>query len=1164
LYYRKAATMWGHLRVSPGQSAGNEVQSPDEEGSNHRNDKDGERQEPQQLGIVSSDDEDMLGLLDDKMVDLLSDHPREASMMDEEDEMGDYVPASLASFVQKAQSTMETGRQNFLDDANEVIMTSFESQDSTPRRGQQHVLTEDDSDRKLKGDVLGSIERRRIERQRHDEVLVATEDQKAEIHPDFWSPELKRLVPPNPVATMTDSEAKREATAEMITPVKAARVPPPLASPPPATSPLPEESAIMDLVSSIHLASIHLDDPEMEIEFDEEEESEIEMEFEQEEEMESDIDSDVTEKSPVTSQTSPIMEEDSSSLPLQPTSARPTLTTSPAPLPQSPTLAEVLATPTLVELLDKPTPERSVKPQPPILAETLDQPTPERSVKPQPPTPDGSQVSYIGDIDETRMTSSDMPTPSPLSMSSPTTAKRLQLTKESSPPNPPSPVSSMSSSPEPPTVKSTTQPPQRPTVVTTTTATVQPKSPTGRGQSIRRTLEMNKKLVAKKNTPVLSVSTRTAANRQATSKRVSQGTAASRASSTSRSTTNRRVSQGTAASRTSRTATASQSKTKTPERGTTASQTRAAASPLTQTSAATKAVTVASTMSAEDARARARERVRERLLKEKAKMPVVVPKKCSVDDRVARAQERARQIQLEKEAALQTTIRKRTKSVTATRTAAKKVPSISTTARPSGRAHVTVPKTPNFATTAKLGAPKIAPAFPVSMANSTEVLKKGLRGDYSVSTPQSKFSFPRAPHFATTKRHGEKVMTPGGGDGNATLAQSGGNFLNGLRKSMRMLSPSKKHQHNGLTIPKGPKFQPASKRALPQSMAEKEAEEMEYYKSHPFKAAPIMAKEPPPKPVSKPVNRRLTIPKPFSLRSDVRAGKTPPVSTDNRESEEVKEMKEFKFQARPMPSFSQPTKLPEARVKPSAKTVTQPKPFQLSSGSRVTRTSTHAEEEEPKQGFHARPVPKSTYQYQPQARIKSPPTSPKAHAPTLFTSTRTERRKAAEEASHRRTKALALEREKKLKDRQREKLQEALKKADLLTPRLKKTTLVEPFQLNSDVRHEKYQKELEEKLQQEEAERLHQMDFHARPLKPSPPPLEKVHCSKSPTQPEPFHMPGMDLFEAHQQEKERKRVEMEEEEKRLHSFKARPVPKTTYLSPPAKSEKGATGEETSP
>jgi hypothetical protein len=408
-------------------------------------------------------------------------------------------------------------------------------------------------------------------------------------------------------------------------------------------------------------------------------------------------------------------------------------------------------------------------------------------------------------------------------------------------------------------------------------------------------------------------------------------------------------------------------------------------------------------MSAKDARARARQRVREKLLKEKAKKTVVVPKKCSVDDKVARAQERARQIQLEKEAALQTTIRKRTKSVTATRTAAKKLPSISTTARPSGRAQLTVPKIPNFATTVKLGAPKVAPAFAVSMANSTELLEKGLRGDLSVvSTPQSKFSFPRAPHVATTKRHGEKVMTPGGGAGTATLAQSGDNFLNGLRKSTRMLSPSKKHQHNGLTIPKGPKFQPASKRALPQSKAEKEAEEMEYYKSHPFKAAPIMAQEPPPKPASKPVNRRLTTPKPFSLRSNTRVvKKEPPVSTNDRESEEIKEMKEFKFQARPMPSFTQPTKPQEARVKPSAKTVTQPKPFQLSSGSRVARTSTQTEVEEPKQGFHARPVPKSTYQFQPQARIKSPPTSPEAHAFTLSTSTRTEYRKAAAEASHR-------------------------------------------------------------------------------------------------------------------------------------------------------------------
>jgi hypothetical protein len=1247
--------MWGSLRVSPGRgSAGNEVQSPDKEGPNRRTDKDAEEQQEQQLGIVSSDDDDMFGSLeDDQMVDLLSDHPQEPSMLDE-DEMEDYVPASLASFVQEVQSTMERGRQGFLDDVNEVIMTSFESAESS-----QHVLTEDDSDRKLKGDVLGSIERRRIERQeRHDEVLVPTEDQKADINPDFWSPELKKLTHPNPVATMTDSDVKREATVEFVSPAKAAPVLPPHASPPPSTS-LPDQSAIMNLVSSLSM-----EEPEMEIDFDQE--PEIEMEFEQEEEMESDIDSDASAEGPVNSQASSVTEKTTPA-------RRSTLTASPAPSPQSPTLAEMLGdltpersvnpqppTPTLVRMLDnqptlqqtparlalalnlaemldnQPTPERSVKPQPPTptLAETLDnqptpecsvephpptlfnlldQPTPERSMKPQPPTPTlaetlldhptlaemlldqstpersvnpqtptlfnmldqtpersvkpqpstpGSQVSYIGDIDETTMTSSGMPAPSSLSMSSPT-AKALQRTKELSPPNPPSPVSSMSSSPEPPADKITAQPRLRLTVVTT--ATVQPKSPTGRGQSIRRTLEMNKKLAVKKNIPVLSVSTRTAANRQATTRHVSQGMTASRALSTS-ATKPRLTSQGTAAGRTSRTPTASQPKMKTlvttAERRTKASQIRAAA--------AAKTVAVASSISAEDARARARQRVRDRLLKEKVKSPVVVPKKCSVDDKVARAQERARQRQSEKEATLRTTIRERTKpaiatrtaAATSTRTAAKKVPSISTTARPSVRAQLTVPRTPKFATTVKLGAPKVAPAFPVSMANSTEVLKKGLRGDLSLSTPQRKFSFPRAPHFATTDRHGEKPMTPGGGSGTATLAQSGGAFLNGLRKSMRTLSPSKKHQHNGLTIPKGPKFQPASKRALPQSMAEKETEEMEYYKSHPFKAAPIMVKEPPPpKPASKPVKRRLTTPKPFSLRSDTRAVEK--VSTDDRECEDIKEMKQFKFQARPMPSFTQATKLQETRAKASAKTLTQPKPFQLTSSSRATRTATHAEEEA-KPKFHARPVPKSTYQLKPLAHIKSPSVSPEPHAPRLSTSTRTEKRKAAEEASSRRVEALALEREKKIKDRQRGILQEALKKADLLTPRSKKATLVEPFQLKSDVRHEKYQKELEEKLQQEEAERLDQMDFHARPLKPSPPPPEKVHSSKSPTQPEPFHMPGMDLVELHQQETERKRVEMEEEEKRLHSFKARPMPKTNYFSPPAKSpaksETGSTGK----
>ena len=124
----------------------------------------------------------------------------------------------------------------------------------------------------------------------------------------------------------------------------------------------------------------------------------------------------------------------------------------------------------------------------------------------------------------------------------------------------------------------------------------------------------------------------------------------------------------------------------------------------------------------------------------------------------------------------------------------------------------------------------------------------------------------------------------------------------------------------GPTIPMSPKFTPIPSREKPKSTMEREAELMEYYESHPFKAAPILTELPNsgrglvglPK-VSK---KKLTVPKPFRLATEARGLQGMIHRMPSKDESDGAEPKNQTFKARSMPQFNapQPTSSVSARL----------------------------------------------------------------------------------------------------------------------------------------------------------------------------------------------------------------------------------------------------------
>ncbi|GAX22276.1 hypothetical protein FisN_22Hh066 [Fistulifera solaris] len=532
-------------------------------------------------------------------------------------------------------------------------------------------------------------------------------------------------------------------------------------------------------------------------------------------------------------------------------------------------------------------------------------------------------------------------------------------------------------------------------------------------------------------------------------------------------------------------------------------------------------------------------------------------RKPTLDEKIAAARERARRRNLEKETLLAEKIASKSKPSKIVsvhpvendrlRRPAMKVAPVSSRTRVV-KPRVTIPQSPNFATNFKLGTRKPPPpaSAQVSLAQSTDVLRKNLRSQGSVTNVRrAGLTIPKTPKFATTIRLKPRFITPGARAGIVTLAQSN----DVLRKGLRAMTAPVSKRPNGLTIPKSPKFQTITKRALPQSAAEKDAEIMNYYQSHPFKAAPIIKEHPRGKPkVIQTSNQQRPS---ASVAPSLRGGSRVPIATrpPQASSKEDTENTQFKFQARPMPDFFRhSTSIIKASSK---KPQTEPIPFRLSPCFTSPGKTRDRSEEVNETHFRARPLPKTTYEYQPPP--KTPPrVTIDAKAPDLATAKRTVKHDAVIQLSRARAEALSTEKAVLQEARKREQHKEALKKSELVSHRIiPNIENIKPFELQSTKRHEIYKKQQEEKKRREEEERLKQMEFHARSFHPSPAP-SPIQSPRTPTQPEPFKISGMNSVEAEKaaaREKLRRKEEERKSKERISPFKARPVPSSTYTSP---------------
>jgi hypothetical protein len=418
-----------------------------------------------------------------------------------------------------------------------------------------------------------------------------------------------------------------------------------------------------------------------------------------------------------------------------------------------------------------------------------------------------------------------------------------------------------------------------------------------------------------------------------------------------------------------------------------------------------------------------------------------------------------------------------------------------------------------------------------TLVQSTDILRRGLRSDEHSGGSRSSNSrrgptIPHSPKFATTERHGRKIVAMLAAP---PLALSSDRLSKGLREKKPGPELSKKREYT-LTVPRSPNFHYVKKRETTKSTADKEKEIMDYYKAHPFKAQPVMMNDPvKPSGHQKPP-RVITVPTPFHLHTDDRA--ILHKRADESDTSENSPKRTRQFQARPMPNFSRPSLQPVASNATDKKPPTNPRPFRLSTATRAVdpkrSSSPVASKSIP---FKARPLPKTTYAPSP-TKISSSVSSAEKYShitpPHLETAVRSEIRQASNEVFNMHAEEFLKKKEMEAKIRQRERQIEDMAKSDAKSGDARSTDLQE--QLNG---------------MDNEHPRITQ--FRARPYHASPPPTMKPVSARKPTTPEPFQLSAAVAKRHAHEEKERIRAEQEKEElERKTNFKARPVPQTTY------------------
>jgi hypothetical protein len=256
----------------------------------------------------------------------------------------------------------------------------------------------------------------------------------------------------------------------------------------------------------------------------------------------------------------------------------------------------------------------------------------------------------------------------------------------------------------------------------------------------------------------------------------------------------------------------------------------------------------------------------------------------------------------------------------------------------------TIPVAPKFATDLRLhkqDPPEVKKKTDetLPLAASTRLFHMGLRASAPVPPKPTKrtLTIPVDPHFATTERHGNKATpaSPQKGKGKGGFSDDS-SWYSTLRDGITSPASKAGSARSGPTIPQTPNFQPIRQRPLPKSTAEKEREEMEYYKNHPFRARPVKMNPLPPsslrnsKGLSGPPKRKLTTPVGFKLRTDERG------SLSHDRNKEADEQESRQFKARPMPDFGgSHNETPFAGLPHSGhRQTTTPEPFHFQTTSR--------------------------------------------------------------------------------------------------------------------------------------------------------------------------------------------------------------------------------------
>ena len=259
------------------------------------------------------------------------------------------------------------------------------------------------------------------------------------------------------------------------------------------------------------------------------------------------------------------------------------------------------------------------------------------------------------------------------------------------------------------------------------------------------------------------------------------------------------------------------------------------------------------------------------------------------------------------------------------------------------RPRPTIPVAPKFATDSRIQKKdprnnRDSEEEDKPLAVSVDIFGRGLRAPLPKQPQSSRrrtLTIPEAPKFATAERHAGKASITSPQKAKISFADDASWFSTLRDGNISPISKTASSVRSGpLTIPQTPKFQPIRQRPLPKSTAEKEREEMEYFRNHPFRAKPVKMNPLPPaslgsKKVTAPPRRPLTTPEPFHFRLDERVNRS-------HEHEEGDDSSTEQFKARPMPDFSSKHMSPQPGFpSPSEKHLTHPEPFKFQTDKRA-------------------------------------------------------------------------------------------------------------------------------------------------------------------------------------------------------------------------------------